>query len=82
MAADIHGHALQGKQALVFFGRIGREHFFDDHHVVLDLGELMDEFAVVAGHVDLVAELVERGLRRFLQLHRRERDQRGLVCRC
>ena len=79
MASHAHGHALQSDEALVLLWRRRGEEFFEDYHLIGDLAEFVKELTVVDGGMDLVAQLVERGLGCLLKFWRAQAEQGGLV---
>jgi len=79
MASHAHGHALQSDEALVLLWRRRGEEFLEDYHLIRDLAEFVKEFTVVDSGMDLVAQLVERGLGCFLKFWRAQAEQGGLV---
>ena len=70
---------MEGAQAFVFLGGFGGKEFLEDDHLIGNLGEFVEELAMVDGGMDLEAELIQGGLGGFLQFRRAQSEQRGLV---
>ena len=65
VAALVHGHVLQGMQRGVFLDGIGGKQFFNNHHLVADLGETDQKIAVRGRRMDFVTKFLQCGLGGF-----------------